>query len=267
LANILRSCYICQHIEQKNDKKMDKIYFPLNLSFLRKQKGVSQTALADMLGLGRTTISAYENGKTQTNTEYIARIARYFGVSINDLLICDLSRNPERLKVGNMELMTVTVNAQNENTAVVVNEKAAAGYPDSCTDAAYLADLETVDLPTRMFDQRTRTIRVFEVVGDSMDPEYKPGSFVFTERITLDEVTGTEMQGLTQRRRAVPAIKDGDPCVVVSPYHGVVLKNLYYRRQSDRLLLVSTNKTFSPYEIPLNEIREIWKVRAFFHKL
>lgn len=51
---------------------------------IRKQKKVSQTELAEKLGIDRTHLSKIENGHVQTSTRLLERIAAELGVSMKD---------------------------------------------------------------------------------------------------------------------------------------------------------------------------------------
>lgn len=57
---------------------------------LRKQKGITQAALAEAVGVSRRMIQEYEkNGRYPRNREIYTRMAEFFGVEINYLLTED----------------------------------------------------------------------------------------------------------------------------------------------------------------------------------
>lgn len=66
--------------------------FGKNLKFLRKTSGCNQTNLGNKLGLERTSVSNYENDISEPPLQVVVRIANYFGVSLDELLINDLSQ-------------------------------------------------------------------------------------------------------------------------------------------------------------------------------
>ncbi|MGT2722322.1 helix-turn-helix domain-containing protein [Streptococcus porcinus] len=59
--------------------------FALNLTRLRKQKGVSQKELAKKIGMLPQTISNIENQKGYPTFSNLDKIARYFNVSATEL--------------------------------------------------------------------------------------------------------------------------------------------------------------------------------------
>ena len=55
------------------------------LKRLRKEKGLSQLELGSMLGVGKSTISMYENGQRKPSFEMLETIADFFNVDMNYL--------------------------------------------------------------------------------------------------------------------------------------------------------------------------------------
>lgn len=56
------------------------------LKTLRVEKGLSQARLAKVLGITQDSISLWENGKRFPDTQYITKLADFFGVSTDYLL-------------------------------------------------------------------------------------------------------------------------------------------------------------------------------------
>lgn len=65
-------------------------YLPNNLSFLREQKRITQSKLADMLGCKPQTISGWETSYRTPDLYDIVRMSKIFGVSADDLMCKDL---------------------------------------------------------------------------------------------------------------------------------------------------------------------------------
>lgn len=53
----------------------------------RMEKGMSQEALAEEVGVSRQSVSKWETGASIPDTEYVVKMAKLFGVSIDDLLL------------------------------------------------------------------------------------------------------------------------------------------------------------------------------------
>ncbi len=63
--------------------------FNEKLQILRKEKGLTQEELAEVLFVSRTAISKWESGRGYPNIESLKEISKYFGVTIDELLSGD----------------------------------------------------------------------------------------------------------------------------------------------------------------------------------
>ena len=80
--------------------------FPERLELLRKEKGLTQQALADLVGIHVSPIRRYENGSTQPTLEVIRKLAIALGVSA-DLLVFDKDeRNPKEELMRQFEALS-----------------------------------------------------------------------------------------------------------------------------------------------------------------
>lgn len=57
-----------------------------NLKMLRTSKGLSQTEIAAMLDIDRSSFALYESGRRIPDAEALLKIARYFGIRMELLL-------------------------------------------------------------------------------------------------------------------------------------------------------------------------------------
>ena len=64
-----------------------------NIKKIRNIKGLSQQAFADLFQLSRGNISSYEEGRAEPRMEVIVDIAKYFGISLDNFILKDLSVN------------------------------------------------------------------------------------------------------------------------------------------------------------------------------
>lgn len=63
-----------------------KSTFANRLASLRKDKGITQDALARMIGTARVTICRYEIGTREPDIETLIRIADALGVTVDELV-------------------------------------------------------------------------------------------------------------------------------------------------------------------------------------
>lgn len=65
-------------------------FFGQNIRFLRNQRQLSQSAFAELFGLKRAAVGAYEEERAEPKVEVFVEIARYFGISMEDLVCSSL---------------------------------------------------------------------------------------------------------------------------------------------------------------------------------
>ena len=68
------------------------MYLADNMKYLRAKWGRSQQQLADELGITRTRYSKYEYGMAEPSIELLVKIARYYGISVDEIISVDLFR-------------------------------------------------------------------------------------------------------------------------------------------------------------------------------
>jgi|SRR5690554_5454388 len=227
------------------------MYFGPNIQLLRKRKKMSQEDLAAELNIKRSSLSGYELGNSEPNFETLLQFSEYFKISVDKLLKQDLNKISELylaqleqgididITGGKLRVLTTTVDEKNEENIELVPVKAKAGYTTGYGDPDFIKVLPTFQLP---FLDKNKKFRSFQIDGDSMPPVSNQSW-----------VTGEFVQNWK-------SIKDGYPYIVVTESDGVVFKVVYKQLDKNQsLLLCSTNPEYSPYEININEVHEVWK--------
>lgn len=227
------------------------MYFASNIKFLRKRRGRTQDESAAALNLKRSTLSGYENGVAQPGIEILVSFSGYFNISIDTLLKIDITKLSESqlgelergydayIKGSNLRVLTTTVDSGNRENIELVPEKAKAGYTTGYADPEFIGDLPVFHLP---FLSDKRKYRTFQLRGDSMLP-IPDGSWV----------TGEFLQDWMN-------IISGKAYIVFTINDGIVFKIVENNLKKDgKLVLYSLNPVYEPYEVHVNEVREIWK--------
>lgn len=234
----------------------DKAIIGKNLKFLRRKSGLTQQELANELEIRRSSIGAYEECRAAPKYETLERISDYFDVSIDFLVKEDLTlMSPEALREEQeqrkmdiegkrLRILPVSIDESGKELIEFVNsQKASAGYLNGLADPEYIEELPKFQLP--MLTEGT--FRAFEIMGDSMLP-IKPGTIIIGEYVD------------NWRN-----VKNGETYVIVSDSEGIVYKRVQNKITDDggTLLLKSDNLMYSPYEVNIEEVREIWKARMY----
>jgi transcriptional regulator with XRE-family HTH domain len=221
-----------------------------NLRHLRKEKGLTQDQLADLLGIKRSLVGAYEEGRAEPPIQNLKNITKVFGVSVDDFIEKKIfSRkgiNPltGQIQDSNVEfqgtrlkILALTVDKDENEHIDFIPQKAAAGYSNGYSDPEFLKEMPKFHLP----NLPTGTYRAFEVSGDSMLP-VSPGSILVGKYIP-----------------ELGDIKDGDRMVLLTKTEGIVFKRI--KKHSNKAIkLISDNPEYDPYILSFEDILEIWKV-------
>lgn len=227
-----------------------EIFLQSNIKLLRKRGKVTQDDLAKAVGTNRSSINNYENGITPP-LEILLALADYFKMSADTLVRTNLEKLSEfllsELDRGNdvfvrgtkLRVLATTTDSQNKENIEVVNHKAMAGYTAGYNDPEYLQGLPTFQMP---FLARDRKYRMFQISGDSMLP--------IPDR---SYVIGEYLQNWNE-------IKDGSAYIILTREDGIIFKVAFNEiRKRKHLLLKSLNRKYNPFELPVENITEVWK--------
>jgi transcriptional regulator with XRE-family HTH domain len=219
-------------------------YLASNLRFLRKQRNITQTDLAEQLDVQRTMISAYEDGRSEPKLTTLMTLCGLLEVGVEELLSHDIEAKGRRaLQPRNLQVLTIATDDADRENITWVNQKASAGYLNGFADPEFMETLPQFHLPNL---SRQATYRAFELAGDSMLP-----------LVSGTIVIGTYVDQLQE-------IKSGRTYVLVTQTEGVVYKRVYnYLAENGKLFLASDNEAYKPYEIRGEEVLEIWEAKAF----
>lgn len=66
------------------------MYLAQNLKYLREQKGLSQRDFSTALGISNAAVGMWEQNHRKPDIEMIIRLAEYFGVTLDDLILRNL---------------------------------------------------------------------------------------------------------------------------------------------------------------------------------
>lgn len=224
-----------------------------NIKFLRKKRNLTQQQFADLLGIKRSMIGAYEEDRASPKMDNMKQIANYFGITVDELVSekitdkwldeRDKKKDKENeIKAGNLRVLSITVDQNDNENIELVPVKASAGYVNGYSDPEFVKELPKFHLPML----QGGTFRAFEIKGDSMLP-IQPGSIVIGEY--LDDWK---------------QIKTNETYVLISKNDGIVYKRIITKsKESKSYILKSDNKAYEPYNIDLEEILEIWKAKAY----
>lgn len=221
------------------DSQGDHLSKASQLSLIRKQLGMKQGKFAEILGIAQNNVTAYETGKRPIGKNIEARILR------------ELNVNPTWWHTGKGDIFNSTPVG---NIAEIIEN-------DSITyeNLPFISTKTRVNFMESLSVSRVReTFRVFksapeesyvgqivfEIEGDSMEPNYWEGCKVRCKEVIADDWD---------------FLNSGVYVVVYGSF--LVVKRVKNSPIKGKLTLHSDNiDTGGLTEIPLSKVRKIWRV-------
>lgn len=231
------------------------MFFGKNIKLLRKRRKRTQDDVSQSIKVKRSTLSGYENEVAEPSMKVLIALSEYFKISIDTLVKIDLSSLSQSLlseiERGNdiyvsgsrVRILATTIDSKNKENIELVPLKAKAGYKNGYADPDYIKELSNFQLP---FLSQEKKYRSFQISGDSMHPI--PDGAYITGEFILDWNN----------------IKSNTAYIVLTRDDGIIFKvieNLIEKNRS--LRLHSLNPAYKSYELPIGEIREIWRFVHF----
>lgn len=218
----------------------------LNLKYLRKLRGWTQEEFAQKLDIKRSLIGAYEEERADPRLDVLEIIADMFKLSLDELLLKDLSSVESTGTYLQKRRLLKTSLAADRNLIHFVPVKAAAGYLTSYADTEFIDELNTFTLPMLSGGH----YRAFEIIGDSMMPT-PSGSIIVGEKV-----------------ESIDDVKNGMAYIVVSKNEGIVYKRIQKNsKNKSKITLESDNPSFQPYQINTADIVELWSAQVVIGKV
>ncbi len=225
-----------------------------NLKYLREKNKLTQQAVAELLGISRSTYANYEKEQSEPTASQLLILATHYQVGVGDFLTKDIGAplfrqqavKADHILAEEIRVLPITVSDSQKTNIEFVPAKAIAGYVSGMKERSYISELPRFYLPKLP----EGTYRAFEIEGHSMPP-INDGAIVVGRYI-----------------EHARDLKSGHRYVLVLRNKGVVFKKIVDELQSNQqLLLTSDNPAFLPYSTPAKDVLEAWEFVAYigFH--
>ncbi len=208
---------------------------------VREELHHTQQSFAELLDIGATTADI-ERGKTKISGKVVMELLRQF--QINPLWLFGESYTKlVNIEGGDVSPKVITLDREENESIVLVNQKAAAGYPHNIQDTEWYETLPAFNIP--LPEYRNATYRGFQVEGDSMLPNIRPNEWVLG--------------------RAVPSISEAtDSKIYIVVLHDSVLVKKLQKvpNAPDKVRLISLNPEYIPIDVQIRDVQELWLVNS-----
>jgi SOS-response transcriptional repressor LexA len=208
---------------------------------VREQLNHTQQSFAELLQIGNTTADI-ERGKTKISGKIVMELLKQF--QINPLWLYGGSFS-QYITVNGVDVSPKVISIDNDekDTILLVNQKAAAGYPHNIQDTEWYESLPAFNIP--LPEYRNATYRGFQVEGDSMLPNIRPNEWVLGRAVSnISEVNDSKIY-------------------IVVLHDSVLVKKLQkIRNNPEKIRLVSLNESYLPIDVNLKDVQELWLVNS-----
>lgn len=208
---------------------------------VREEQNQTQQSFAALLGLSGSTADI-ERGKTKISGKIVTELLQQF--NINPLWLFGRSFvQCIDISGGDVAPKVITLNPDGDDSIVLVNQKAAAGYPHNIQDVEWYQSLPTFGIP--LPEYRNATYRGFQVEGDSMLPNIRPNEWVLGKAVA-----------------SITEASDSKIYIVVLKDSVLVKKLQKVAGAPDRVRLISLNPEYLPIDVLVTDIQELWMVNS-----
>ncbi|MGB0788271.1 MAG: XRE family transcriptional regulator [Marinirhabdus sp.] len=208
---------------------------------VRQEQGHTQHSFAKLLQIGNTTADI-ERGKTKLSGKAVMQLLRLYNINPLWLFGKGFTKYLNVLN-GDVSPKVVTVNPEKKEAIILVNQKAAAGYPQNIGDPEWYGALPAFHIPLPQY--RNATYRGFQVEGDSMLPNIRPNEWVL----------GKAVPNITEA-------PDGKIYIVVMRSSVLVKKLQKTPNMPNRVKLISLNPDYPPIPVKMRDVQELWMVNS-----
>jgi transcriptional regulator with XRE-family HTH domain len=162
-------------------------FFGRNIKKIRTAKNISQSVFADLFGLTRASIGAYEEGRAEAKIDTIIEIANYFNLSLDQILKKELTIN-DIYHIGDKS-KSLETNAKIYHTEIeipLVSSENIAEFIEEFNNQAFINSLFKIKLPGLMTNSMA-----FEFI-DSLEPRLfsglRKGDLLIGQRIIHNKI-------------------------------------------------------------------------------
>ena len=208
---------------------------------VREEQNNTQQSFAELLQIGTTTADI-ERGKTKLSGKVVMELLRQFNINPLWLFGKSVTQYVD-INGGTVSPKVITLDHDDNERILLVNQKAAAGYPHNIQDVSWYETLPAFNITLPQY--RNATYRGFQVEGDSMLPNIRPNEWVLGKAVS-----------------SIAEASDSKIYIVVLHDSVLVKKLQKVSGAPDKVRLISLNPEYIPLEVAVKNIQELWMVNS-----
>ncbi len=207
---------------------------------IREENRYTQQSFAKLLNIGHSTVDI-ERGKTKISGNVVVQLLKQFDINPLWLFGESEEKYTSKRKID-VSPKVISITPTNEDAILLVDQKASAGYPQNIHDTSFYQNLPVFNMPIPQY--RNATYRAFQVEGDSMMPNIRPGDWVLGRAVSnLEDASNNKVH-------------------IVVLHDSVLVKKFQKTSQPNRINLISVNPAYPVIEVETRAIQELWQVNS-----
>lgn len=222
------------------------ILTPKDLSKRRKEKGLTQQQVADMIDVSRVSYTFYEDGSRKPKFDVLIKILQILEFEIEDFTsVTFVTSEPVTKNSSYIDGRRRIKSETSEGFRVpLVPIKAQAGYTKSFDQAFYLDTLEKYAIPPGISYHGSEW-RYWEIEGDSMEPTLHSRDIILTSQVNKHDWE---------------FVRNFYIYVIVTEDR-VLIKRVF-QKSPEVWVLISDNEESHPQQLlNVDEVKELWVFR------
>lgn len=225
--------------------------FGQNIKKIRKIKQLSQTQFADIFGLTRASIGAYEECRSEAKIDTILQIAKYFSISVDAILSKELTVNDfYRFDMVNKDLDKYHQIRENGSlidfTGIpLVSDQLFGDYLANQGNKKFIQRLPKIKLPVNP----NSALRAFVQTGNAL--QYNNTGIIHGDIIIAEETYQKDIEA-------------GKIYIIVTS-KDILIRSLKETNQKEHIFN-APNPDYKDLPISASEIKELWAASYLFTK-
>jgi transcriptional regulator with XRE-family HTH domain len=258
-----------------------------NIKVLRKQMGLTQEKFAEMLGVKRSLIGAYEESRAIPPADNLSKLANLFGVSLDQLLNYsferEINKNPNLDLVQHLKDERVKDLFQQQAPPNMLTKHRFAeepssqlrGEPDLFSNFSNFQNTNRIEDNTLRYIHKKLFVEYLQHAKKTsffenlpvLNLPFLPKGYLRAFDAPADFLIADSIL-IVEQVENFDLLKDGENHLLISKSGDFSYCRIYNQLKIKGTLLLSSDKAgISSAEIRQSDVFEIWFVKAFFSKV
>lgn len=238
-----------------------------NIRILRTKMGLTQEKFAELLGVKRSLIGAYEEGRAFPPANNLMKLSKVFNVSLDELVNVSFENKIKNTQIRDEEGTLFFSGERTETQPSKVNFEASYGNFDPTEEKK--SDSRGIPYIKSVLFEKYISNPDFGQLSDGLP--YLQLPFLSKSNLTaFDSPNDFLIENsilICEKLNDKYYFQEGQNYLLVTRNHGFIYRRIYNQLNFKGVYLASSDKSgIQSLEISAVDVKEIWKIEAYFSK-